>query len=79
MSAQALAPRATDSGLPVQSGPAVDGGEAVEVDEITTVLMLLEAGIPLTLLLDLATPIRSVDTYRTEPGAADWLLATGVA
>jgi hypothetical protein len=77
MSAQALAPQAAESGLPVQSGPAVEDGDAV--DEITTVLMLLEAGIPLTLLLDLATPIRSVDTYRTEPGAADWLLATGVA
>jgi hypothetical protein len=43
------------------------------------VLTLLQAGIPLTLLLDLATPIRSVDVYRTEPGAADWLLAASVA
>jgi hypothetical protein len=49
------------------------------VEEIETALTLLEAGIPLTLLLDLATPIRSVDVYRTEPGAADWLLAAGVA
>jgi hypothetical protein len=44
-----------------------------------TVFALLDAGIPLTLLLDLATPIRSVDVYRTEPGAADWLLASSVA
>lgn len=48
-------------------------------DDTDTALSLLEAGIPLTLLLDLATPIRSVDVYRTEPGAADWLLAAGVA
>jgi hypothetical protein len=50
-----------------------------QFDEIDNVLTLLEAGIPLTLLLDLATPIRSVDVYRTEPGAADWLLVAGVA
>jgi hypothetical protein len=48
-------------------------------DDTDTALSLLEAGIPLTLLLDLATPIRSIDVYRTEPGAADWLLAAGVA
>jgi hypothetical protein len=48
-------------------------------DDTDTALSLLEAGIPLTLLLDLATPVRSIDVYRTEPGAADWLLAAGVA
>jgi hypothetical protein len=48
-------------------------------DEIAEAFTLLKAGIPLTLLLDLATPIRSVDVYRTEPGAADWLLAASVA
>jgi hypothetical protein len=47
-------------------------------DEVETVLMLLEAGIPLTLLLDLATPIHSFDVYATEAGVADWLVA-GVA
>ena len=31
---------------------------------------MLEAGVPLTLLLDLAMPIHSVDTYRTEPGGS---------
>jgi hypothetical protein len=46
--------------------------------ESDTALTLLEAGVPLTLLLDLATAIHSDDTYRTEPGAADWL-ETGVA
>jgi hypothetical protein len=43
------------------------------LDEIDRVLMLLGAGIPLTLLLDLATPIHSVDVYHAELGAADWL------
>jgi hypothetical protein len=47
-------------------------------EESDTALELLQAGIPLTLLLDLAMPIHSTDTYRTEPGAADWLEA-GVA
>jgi hypothetical protein len=45
------------------------------LDEIDTVLALLEAGIPLTLLLDLAMPIRSVDVYHDEAGSADWLYA----
>jgi hypothetical protein len=49
------------------------------VDETGSVLTMLEAGVPLTLLLDLAMPIHSIDTYRTEPGAADWLAASGVA
>jgi hypothetical protein len=43
------------------------------LEESDTALELLEAGIPLTLLLDLAMPIHSTDTYKTEPGAADWL------
>jgi hypothetical protein len=45
------------------------------LDEIDTVLALLEAGIPLTLLLDLAMPIRSADVYHDEAGSADWLYA----
>jgi hypothetical protein len=55
-----------------------DGAPHPQMDEIDTVLALLEAGIPLTLLLDLAMPIQSSDVYRTEPGTADWLIA-GVA
>jgi hypothetical protein len=45
------------------------------LDEINTVLTLLEAGIPLTLLLDLAMPIHSADVYHDEAGSADWLYA----
>jgi hypothetical protein len=46
-----------------------------QLDEIDTALNLLQAGIPLTLLLDLAMPIHSADVYSTEPGSADWLYA----
>ncbi|HTW20208.1 MAG TPA: hypothetical protein VME70_08370 [Mycobacteriales bacterium] len=52
-----------------------DGAPHPQMDEIDTVLELLEAGIPLTLLLDLAMPIQSAEVYRTEPGSADWLPA----
>jgi hypothetical protein len=45
------------------------------MDEVDTALALLEAGIPLTLLLDLATPVHSADVYRTERGSADWIHA----
>jgi hypothetical protein len=54
------------------------GSPSPQKDEIDTVLALLEAGIPLTLLLDLAMPLQSSDVYQTEPGSADWLYA-GVA
>lgn len=39
---------------------------------------LLEAGVPLTLLIDLAAPAgpRSRDVYDAEPGDAAWLLPT---
>ena len=51
------------------------GSTSLQIEEIDTVLSLLEAGIPLTLLLDLAMPIHSADVYQTEPGSADWLYA----
>jgi hypothetical protein len=39
---------------------------------------LLEAGVPLTLLIDLSEPAgpRSRDVYAAEPGDADWLTPT---
>jgi hypothetical protein len=46
-------------------------------DEVTTALELLSAGVPLTLLLDLATPVHSREIYELEAGRADWL--AGVA
>jgi hypothetical protein len=53
----------------------MNGSSSPQVEEIDTVLMLLGAGIPLTLLLDLAMPIHSDEVYLTEPGVADWLNA----
>jgi hypothetical protein len=51
------------------------GSSSAQMEEIDRVLMLLGAGIPLTLLLDLAIPIHSDEVYVLEPGAADWLSA----
>lgn len=42
-------------------------------DEIDSAFNLLKAGVPLTLLLDLATPIHSSEIYETEAGDANWL------
>jgi hypothetical protein len=39
---------------------------------------LMAAGVPLTLLLDLAGALDSREVYEREPGSADWLMA-GVA
>jgi hypothetical protein len=47
-------------------------------DEVNTALELLSAGVPLTLLLDLASPVHSSEIYALEAGEADWLFA-GVA
>jgi hypothetical protein len=48
---------------------------AIETDQIETVLQLLGAHIPLTLLLDLAIPVHSDEVYLEEPGVADWLIS----
>jgi hypothetical protein len=47
--------------------------DAQHEDHTDPALARLEAGIPLTLLLDLAVPVPSTDIYRSEPGEADWL------
>jgi hypothetical protein len=47
--------------------------------ELGIALRLLADGVPLTLLLDLAGPLRSRDLYREEAGNADWLVTAGVA
>jgi hypothetical protein len=44
-------------------------------DEIDLAFNLLKSGVPLTLLLDLATPIHSAEIYQREAGRADWLHA----
>lgn len=40
-------------------------------------MQLLADGVPLTLLIDLATPPHSRELYREEPAETDWLV--GVA
>jgi hypothetical protein len=47
----------------------------LRIDDTDTALSLLEAGIPLTLLLDLASPIHSEEVYASEFEVADWLYA----
>jgi hypothetical protein len=48
---------------------------APQDDEVDTILALLGAHVPLTLLLDLATPVHSVEMYQAETGDAGWLVA----
>lgn len=45
--------------------------------ELAMALRLLSGGVPLTLLLDLAGPLRSRDIYREEVADTGWLV--GVA
>ena len=47
--------------------------------ELALAMRLLSGGVPLTLLLDLAGPLRSRDLYREEAGDAAWLVGAGVA
>jgi hypothetical protein len=42
-------------------------------------MWLLADGIPLSLLIDLATPVHSRDIYRSEPADTTWLIDIGAA
>lgn len=56
------------------SQPQVHGKDAVEAPAATPAGMaLLAAGVPLTLLLDLALSPRSEEIAATEGGSASWL------
>jgi hypothetical protein len=48
-------------------------GDTTQLDQTDRVMDLLAAGVPLTLLLDLATALDSHEVYDREPGSADWL------
>ena len=48
----------------------VDSGQ----HETDVALRLLSEGVPLSLLIDLASPPHSDEIYQTEPGDADWLV-----
>jgi hypothetical protein len=42
-------------------------------------MRLLADGVPLSLLIDLATPVHSREVYRREPADTAWLVNTGAA
>ncbi|HWA66822.1 MAG TPA: hypothetical protein VG899_10695 [Mycobacteriales bacterium] len=42
-------------------------------------MRLLAEKVPLSLLIDLATPVHSREVYRSEPADTSWLVATGAA
>jgi hypothetical protein len=46
-----------------------------QLDQTHLAMDLMAAGVPLTLLLDLATALDSHEVYDREPGSADWLVA----
>jgi hypothetical protein len=54
------------------------GGTSTDADPTHDALDLLAAGVPLTLVLDLASDVTSEEIYEAEPGSADWLTAPGV-
>lgn len=43
--------------------------------DVNRAMRLLAEGVPLTLLIDLATPPHSRELLEREPGEADWLVA----
>jgi hypothetical protein len=50
--------------------------DLTQLDQTNMAMDLLAAGVPLTLLLDLASPLDSREVYDREPGTADWLVAS---
>jgi hypothetical protein len=50
--------------------------DLTQLDQTNVAMDLLAAGVPLTLLLDLASALDSHEVYDREPGVADWLVAS---
>jgi hypothetical protein len=50
--------------------------DLTQLDQTNVAMDLLAAGVPLSLLLDLATTLDSHEVYDREPGSADWLVAS---
>ena len=50
--------------------------DLTQLDQTHVAMDLLAAGVPLTLLLDLASSLDSHEVYDREPGVADWLVAS---
>jgi hypothetical protein len=51
-------------------------GDIAQLDQTNVAMDLLAAGVPLSLLLDLASSLDSREVYDREPGVADWLVAS---
>jgi hypothetical protein len=62
---------------PHQSSPRITD-RPTRPEQTHLAMELMAAGVPLTLLLDLASALDSREVYDREPGSADWLMA-GVA
>lgn len=60
---------------PHQSSRSNSEDSMTQLDQTYMAMDLLAAGVPLTLLLDLATALDSHEVYDREPGSADWLWA----
>jgi hypothetical protein len=60
---------------PYESSHPMSGG-LTQLDQTNVAMDLLAAGVPLTLLLDLALALDSHEVYDREPGVADWLAAS---
>ncbi|HVW81752.1 MAG TPA: hypothetical protein VHB69_12520 [Mycobacteriales bacterium] len=50
-----------------------------EMDATAHCMQLLADGVPLSLLIDLATPVHSREIYRSEPADTSWVADTGAA
>jgi hypothetical protein len=50
--------------------------DLTQLDQTNVAMELLAAGVPLSLLLDLASALDSHEVYEREPGSADWLVAS---
>jgi hypothetical protein len=61
----------TDQGQSTQTA-----ADLTQLDQTNVAMDLLAAGVPLSLLLDLATALDSHEVYDREPGSADWLVAS---
>jgi hypothetical protein len=50
---------------------------STDPDSTHDALELLGSGVPLSLVLDLASDVTSEEIYEAEPGSADWLQTPG--
>jgi hypothetical protein len=56
-------------------GPSSEADSSHDADSTHDALDLLGSGVPISLVLDLASDRPSEEIYEAEPGSADWLPA----